>query len=176
MSDILLEREFEPGLTPADFWKMVSEVGHCFQLYGVEWRSSMLAVGGRRMLCHFHSPDSEAVRTALRQSRSRIGPVWPGAVHEAGSLPGADPGYSNVVVTRCWNDPVELAEIQSLEDAGAWCLEAHEVQFVRTFFSLDRKRMDCLYRAPDAESVRRAQLGAGMPFERIWSFEALMPR
>jgi hypothetical protein len=176
MSDVFLEREFNPGLTTADVWNMASEVGHCFQLYGVNWKGSMLALGGRRMLCHFQCPDSESVRSALRQSRSQMGPVWPGVVHEAPQLAGADPGYSNVVVTRSFSEPVELAQIQSIEDAAAGCLEAHEVQFVRTFFSADRKRMDCLYRAPDAESVRRAQLGAGMPVERIWSFEALLPR
>lgn len=175
MNDIFLEREFDPALTTDDVWNMASQVGHCFQLYGVNWMGSMLALGGRRMLCHFQCPDSESVRTALRQSRSQMGPVWPGAVHEAPGLPGVDPGYSNVVVTRTFSEPVELADIQSIEEAGAWCLEAHEVQFVRTFFSTDRKRMDCLYRAADAESVRVAQLKAGMPVERVWSFEALLP-
>jgi hypothetical protein len=173
MNHIFLEREFEPGLTAADVWNMVGEVGHCFQLYGVDWMSSALAAGGRRMLCHFRSPDSESVRTALRQSKSQMGPVWPGTVHEAPGMEGADPGHSNVVVTRLWSESVQLADIQAIEDAAAWCLEAHGVQFVRTFFSADRKRMDCFYRAADAESVRLAQLGAGMPVNRIWAFETL---
>lgn len=176
MNEVFLEREFDPGCTPAEFWSRAEEVGHCLQLYRVKWMGSMLAVGGRRMICHFQSPDSESVRTALRQTNSQMGVVWPGVMYEAPDLPGVDPGYSNVVVTRIFSHPVELVEIQSIEDAGAWCLEAHDVQFVRTFFSADRKRMDCLYRAPDAESVRLAQLKAGMPVERIWSFEALLPR
>jgi len=176
MSDIFLEREFDPRITSADVWNMVREIGHCFQLNGAQWCGSMLAVGGRRMLCHFHCPDSESIRIALRQSRSQMGPVWNGSVHENKILAGADPGYSNVVVTRCWDNAVELEDIQALEDAGAWCLEAHDVQFVRTFFAADRKRMDCLYRAPDAECVRRAQIQAGMPLARVWAFEALVPQ
>lgn len=175
MNDIFLEREFEPAITTADVWRMAEESGHCFQLYGIDWKGSMLAMGGRRMLCHFQSPDSESIRIALRQSGSQMGPVWPGAVHEAPGLEGTDPGYSNVVVTRRWSEPVQLADIQAIEDQGAWCLEAHGVQFVRTFFAADRKRMDCLYRAADAESVRLAQAAAGMPVERIWAFEPLLP-
>jgi hypothetical protein len=128
------------------------------------------------MLCHFSSPDTESVRVALRQAGASMGLVWPGAVHEAPDLQGADPGYSNVVVTRSWNEPVDLPDIQAMEDSNAWCLEAHDVQFVRTFFAADRRRMACLYRAPDAESVRLAQIQAGMPVERIWAFETLVPR
>ena len=33
----------------------------------------------------------------------------------------------------------------------------------------------CLYRAPDAESVRIAQREAGMPVERVWSFRQFRP-
>ncbi len=175
MNHIFLEREFDPVLTPADVWRMVEESGHCFQLYGIDWMGSMLALGGQRMLCHFRSPDSESIRIALRQTGSQMGPVWPGTVHEAPGLEGSDPGYSNVVVTRRWSEPVQLADIQAIETAGRWCLDAHGVQFVRTLFSTDRKRMDCLYRAADAESVRLAQQGAGMPLERVWAFEALRP-
>jgi len=175
MNDIFLEREFDPAITVDDVWEMGNQSDHCFQLYGVGWMGSMLAVGGRRMLCHFRSPDSESLRTALRQSNSPLGLVWHGAVFEAQDLAGTDPGYSNVLVTRSFSEPVELAKIQALEDAAAWCLDANEVQFVRTFFSADRKRMDCLYRAPDAEAVRRTQQTAQMPVERIWAFQAILP-
>jgi hypothetical protein len=43
------------------------------------------------------------------------------------------------------------------------------VRFLQSLFSLDRRRMLCLYAAPDAEAVRHAQRGAGLPFERIWT-------
>lgn len=175
MTEVFIEREFDPGLTEADVWGMVRESGHCFQLHGAQWHGSLLAVGGGRLLCHFTSPDAESVRIALRQSGTKLGPVWAGTVHEAPQRPGADPGYSNVAVTRRWTEPVELADIQAIEDAGAWCLEAHDVQFVRTFFAADHRRMVCLYRAPDAESVRLAQTQAGMPVEHVWAFEALVP-
>lgn len=175
MTEVFLEREFDPGLTAADVWDMARESGQCFELHGAHWNGSLLAIGGRRLLCHFSSPDVESIRIAMRQSGSPMGRLWRGTVHEAPDRAGADPGYSNVVVTRSWDEPVELADIQAIEDAGAWCLDAHDVQFVRTFFAVDRRRMACLYRAPDAESVRRAQAQAGMPLERVWAFETLIP-
>jgi len=175
MTEVFLERDFDPGLTAEDVWDMVRETGHCFQMHGALWHGSLLAADGRHMLCHFSSPDAESVRIALRQSGTQPGPVWAGTVHEAPKLPEADPGYSNVAVTRSWTEPVQLADIQAIENAGAWCLDAHGVQFVRTFFAADRRRMVCLYRAPDAESVRLAQVQAGMPVEHIWTFRPLGP-
>jgi hypothetical protein len=76
---------------------------------------------------------------------------------------------SVVVVERSFREPVALPDVQALEDRGAWCLEAHGVRFLRTYFSRDGRRMACLYEAPDAESVRLAQEKAGMPFERAWA-------
>jgi hypothetical protein len=76
---------------------------------------------------------------------------------------------STVLVERSFSGPVAFEDIQALEDRGAWCLEAHGVRFLRTFFSRDRRRMICLYEAPDAESVRLAEEKAGVPFERAWS-------
>jgi hypothetical protein len=70
---------------------------------------------------------------------------------------------------------VDIETIQALEDAGQGCLDLHRVRFVRTYFSRDRKRMICLYEAPDAESVRIAQREAQMPVDRVWSFRRLAP-
>ena len=76
---------------------------------------------------------------------------------------------STVVVERAFAEPVAFEEIQAIEERGAWCLDAHGVRFLRTYFARDRRRMICLYEAPDAESVRLAQEKAGVPFERAWA-------
>ena len=80
-----------------------------------------------------------------------------------------------MLVQRSFAEPVELAAIQAIEDAGTWCLEMRHVEFVRTYFSRDRTRMVCLYRAPDAESVRAAQRQAKVPFDQVWAFERVGP-
>jgi hypothetical protein len=86
-----------------------------------------------------------------------------------------DKNMELVVVQRIFEKPVAFEDIQTIEDRGAWCLELHNVRFVRTYFSADRRRMVCLYEAPDAESVRLAQRQAGMPFERVWTASMLDP-
>jgi Nickel responsive protein SCO4226-like len=47
------------------------------------------------------------------------------------------------------------------------------VRFLRTYFSADRRRMLCVYDAPDAESVRAAQQTIAMPVERVWPAQVL---
>jgi hypothetical protein len=74
-----------------------------------------------------------------------------------------------VVVERRFGQPVEFEDIQKLEDEGSWCLDAHKVRFIKTFFSRDRRRMLCLYEAPDAEAVRLAEDQACVPYDRVWT-------
>jgi Protein of unknown function (DUF4242) len=76
---------------------------------------------------------------------------------------------SVVLVERAFPQPVAFEDIQAIEDRGAGCLEAHGVRFLRSYFSRDRRRMICLYEAPDADSVRLAQEKAGVPFEKAWT-------
>ena len=54
--------------------------GHCFDLHGIIWNGSLLSVGGRRMLCHFTSPDAESVRSRdiYRAAREVAVPVTSG--------------------------------------------------------------------------------------------------
>lgn len=80
-----------------------------------------------------------------------------------------------VVVERAFEAQVAFADIQAKEHAGKWCLDQHGVRFLRTFFALDRKRMICLYEAPDAEAVRIAQRTIAMPVERVWPAVATKP-
>jgi len=76
---------------------------------------------------------------------------------------------TTVVVERTFDQPVAFESIQAIEERGAWCLDAHGVRFLKTYFSRDRRRMICLYEAPDAESVRLAERKAGVPFDEAWA-------
>ncbi len=80
---------------------------------------------------------------------------------------------SLVVVERSFSAPVSFDDVQALEDRGAWCLEAHAVRSLRSYFSRDRRRMICLYEAPDVESVRFANRQAGLPFDLVWGARAI---
>lgn len=175
MIEIFLERTFDPAVGISEILDMWNSGKGCFGLHRVDWQVSLLSADGRKMVCRFSGPDAESVRVALRQLDADIGALWPGTAHDAPGLTPAELDAANVLVTRVFDEPVTLEEIQSIEDAGAWCLETHNVKFVRTFFSVDRRRMVCLYRAPDTESVRLAQRQAGMPVDRVWGFKPIRP-
>jgi len=169
-TNVFLERIFDTPQSAAQVYAKARESRWCFDLHKVDWHSSFLAGTGQLILCWFSAPDAESARLAIRQSGLEIRRLWPGTVHDA-----PEPAVPNVLVERSFGDPVALEEIQAIEDAAAWCLEAHNVKFARTFFSADRRRMVCLYQAPDAESVRLAQREAAMPLDAVWAFERLGP-
>lgn len=179
MTDVFLERRFDPPIDREHALELGRLGADCLDIHRVRWRGSLLAQSGRHMVCRFSSADAESVRIALRQLEVQlkvdIRCLWPGTLHDAPGMQPGDIDRAKVLVRRSFNEPTELADIQAIEDAGAWCLETHGVSFVRTCFSVDRKRMICLYRAPDAESVRLAQRQAGMPLEDVWSFEHVAP-
>jgi hypothetical protein len=175
MADFLLQRSFDESLTVPEFFALSAKSVGCMHLYGVEWNRTYRALDGRRCVCWFSSADMESLRVALRTGDTDIRLLWPSSVHDAPGRGTADIDTANVAVERSFDDPVALEDIQAIEDAGAHCLEMRNVTFMRTFFSADRKRMVCLYAAPDVESVREAQREAGMPFETIWGFQLLGP-
>ncbi|MCB1954084.1 MAG: DUF4242 domain-containing protein [Rhodocyclaceae bacterium] len=173
MVEMVLERDFDTPISAAEV-RSGADLG-CLSLHRVGWRCSLLSLDGRKMICSFQAADAESVRIALRMGGADIRRLWAGSIHEAPrvSVPLMD--RANVLVRRSFEQPVAIAEIQAREDSGAWCLDARQVTFVRTYFSRDRKRMVCLYHAPDAESVREAQRSADMPMDDVWAFSVVAP-
>lgn len=80
-----------------------------------------------------------------------------------------------VVVERLLDKPYTFAELDELERSAQSCFQLHQVRALRSYFSKDRKRMICLYEAPDAEAVRVANRKAGLPFETVWSADVFVP-
>ena len=176
MSVVILERRFDPPLTLAELAAMKDQAGWCLEQHRVEHRTSLLARDGRLSLCAFEAPDAEAVRSVVRQVGGPVGRAWAATVYASPDHPPraplVGPEGTLVVVDRSFPEPVSFVALQEREDRGAWCLAQHRVRFLRTFLATDSKRMICVYRAPDAESVRLAQREAGMPFEAVWPVEA----
>jgi hypothetical protein len=170
LTNLILERVFEPPITIADVYGFARTGGWCFDLYRVGWHGSLLAAGGQRLVCAFEAPDTESARTALRTTGADVRRLWMASVHE--SSPEATP---NVIVERSFAEPIAFERAHALEEAKGWCLEQHRVQWARSYFSTDGRRSLCFYQAPDAESVRLAQHQAGLPFNAVWSFERAGP-
>ncbi|MFV8816430.1 DUF4242 domain-containing protein [Haliea sp. E17] len=170
MPDVVLERVFDPPLDKAAFVAMGETAMGCLDLYRASWFESFLAVDGSRLLCRFQAPDAEAIRLVTRGDSPREKHVWSGSVHGPNLA-----SLANVVVERSFAAPASMDELQAREEAAAWCLEEYRVTFLRSFFSTDFRRMLCVYQAPDAESVRRTQEQAEMPFERVWACRNFTP-
>ena len=171
MVRLFLEREFEPRLTVSAVIAIAQDSEWCFAMHRVDWHGSLLSTDGSRMICQFSAQDAESIRMALRKAQADTQHLWRGTVH---AVP--DPSDPNVVVERSFAAPVAIEDLQAQEDAHGWCLETRRVKFARSFFSTDRKRMICLYSAPDAEAVREAQREAQMPVDRVWAFERIAPK
>lgn len=175
MTNVFLERSFDPALSADKVSRLAAKSQTCFDLHRVHWHRSLLSLDGSRLVCWFTGLDAESVRIALRQVNTDMRKVWLGTVHDAPGRGEADIATANVLVGRRFAEATDIEAIQAIEDEGAWCLEAHNVEFMRTYFSRDRLRMICLYRAPDAESVRLAQRQAGLPVDEVWPFTPINP-
>jgi hypothetical protein len=177
MAHVILQHSPQPPLAFDELPTIDAQAAGCFDLHGVRRVRSHLRHDGRRAMCEFEAPDAESVRIGLRQLGVACDRVWSATIHEPPDVPAtpATDRRERVVVERAFDVPVDFAQIEAIENRGAWCLQLHRVRFVQTFFSLDRRHMICLYEAPDAESVRLAQCKARMPFERVWSAAVYVP-
>ena len=170
MTNLVLERVFDTSYSVADIQQGARRTNWCLDLYQVEWRGSMLSSDGRTMVCTFAAPDAESGRNALRKMDADVRRLWTSSVYET---PAAI--VPNVLVERSFSEPERFERLQAIGQAKAWCLEQHRVQWARSFLSSDGRRMLCLYRAPDVESVRLAQREAGLPVDALWAFERIGP-
>jgi hypothetical protein len=75
----------------------------------------------------------------------------------------------HVMVEREFSEPVTDEQLNAMAERAGGCYGRLNVTRVRSYMSLDRKRMVCEYLAPDAESVRQASERAQIPYVRIWT-------
>jgi len=180
MTEIMLIRRFAAPVGADYLHQASTELAWCRSLYGVTPDLHFIARDGLRCACIFNAPDAEAVRSVIRAGkRSEPEDVWACTVH-----PGADddgrrdpshPTHALVLVERTVEEPVAFEEILAIGERNIACFESHDARFVRSYFSADRRRMICLYHAPDAEAVRYANRIAGAPYDRVWPAQVLAP-
>ena len=59
MTDVFLERTFEPPLTPRDVIDLATLGMDCFMTHKVDWFGSLRSIDGQRLVCWFRGPDVE---------------------------------------------------------------------------------------------------------------------
>lgn len=82
MTNVILERRFDPPLTDERFAEISQRLKPCLDRSGVIWVRSHLSGNRKRLICHFRAPDADAVRGALRQARLDHERVWPAKILE----------------------------------------------------------------------------------------------
>ncbi len=173
MGTVIIEREFADRLSLGDLQAMRVSSAWCLRLHGVVPLRHYLATDGSRMVCLFRAPDAEALRRTILTGRMQPPRhLWPATIHgtePSGKAWDGTRQRSLVVVERALEQPTPFEAVQALEDAAPTCFEQRDVRAVASYFSLDRRRMLCLYDAPDAEAVRMANRLAGLPFNVAWS-------
>ena len=171
MVEVLVERSFAE---PAEFAALqaLEDCGaRCLQEHRVRFLRTWFSHDRLRMICVYEAPDAESVRLAQRQAGMPFDRAW--CAHRtappAGS-PGPPPGArEHVVLERTFAEPMTPAVMAALLEKGVACLPRHRVHYVGGHLSADGRRMICVFKAPDAESVRIANRTAGFPFDRAWT-------
>lgn len=178
MALVIVERAFAAPETYAAVKAKGDQGAWCKQLYGIRFDGAYVAADERSMFCIYEAPDAECVRTVQRRTDMPFERVWSATFQRPSDPAAPDPGdaaMTDVIVERSFETSADMDALQAKEDAGLWCLDLHRVRFLHTYVSLDRKRMLCIYRAPDAESVRISQRQIDMPLDRVWSAQRHEP-
>lgn len=79
---------------------------------------------------------------------------------------------AHIIVEHTYEKPVSEEELGLNAKRIDGCLAVYGATWVRSFVSLDRKRMICEFEAPDAEAVRTSYHNADVKFERVWTADA----
>ena len=147
----------------------------CLEARNARWQYSLLSSDRDRMICTFEAPDSESVRQAYRQANVGFSKIWTAQVIEPEGVPPVwnepilkvlEGSYPNGFTDEDWKEAHRL--ILS-------CDRDRDIEWVRSYVSLDKTRVVCELNAPDAEVIREVYRQAGILCDRVWSAEVLTP-
>ena len=170
MELVLVERRFDSPVRYEDIVALEIAGYSCHQTRNVRFRKSFFSRDRRRMLCLFEAPDAESVRDAESQARVPFNRAWNCTNLQGSSNENAistDAEY--VVVERFFPEAVTPEFVSNALRQSGWCLDLHGAEYVESFLGSDGRRMVCLFRAPDAEAVRRANQQGGVPYTEVWT-------
>jgi hypothetical protein len=76
MSLIVVERVFPESYTIEEMRELSEASGWCLETYNVKWLQTLRSSDGRRTLCFYSAPDTEAVRQASRLAKIPVERIW----------------------------------------------------------------------------------------------------
>jgi len=80
MPRIIVERNFDPPVTPDDLNAVSQRIGGCLDLYRVRWIRSHVSIDRRRMVCEYEAVDAQSVRDVQNAAQAPFERVWPAEV------------------------------------------------------------------------------------------------
>jgi hypothetical protein len=165
MSIVVVERSFAE---PVELDGVQSRaLAECFERHGVSARYSLFSRDRRHLVSVFEARDADAVRATQEESGLAYDRLW---AAQSLDVPPAtpDPRYELVVVQREPPAPVsrERAELAAGDPLG--CHKRNRCTLLTSLLSVDGRYLLCRFSAPDAESVRNANVQGAMPFTRAW--------
>ncbi len=174
MVTAVLERVYNEPIMIEALANPSSNTKRCLSMHRCKALFHSLGSDGKTSLCIFDVPDVESLRMATKQmDLAEKVRVWGANIHYHPDDPSPDGSLMKngeavlAIVQRSFGKPEVFEELQAMEDAKASCLTLNRVRFIKTFFSLDRQRMACLYAAPDLEAVRKACDMTGLPYDKV---------
>ena len=78
-----------------------------------------------------------------------------------------------IIVERSFEPPIGQDDVNATLQRVGECLDLHNVRYIRSRLSADRRRMFCEFEAADAQSVRDVQNAARVPFDRVWAADII---
>lgn len=82
MTLVIVETTYDPPLTDDRRQSDQGRLYACMALRGVEWLQSFESTDGRRKVCLFRAPDTDAMRESLRSAGVPFDRVWPASWRE----------------------------------------------------------------------------------------------
>ncbi len=76
MPKFIVERTFNPPLTPEELADTEKRMAPCLDIYDVQWLRSYWSDDRLRMVCEYEAQDSESVRNVQREAGAKFDRVW----------------------------------------------------------------------------------------------------
>jgi len=166
---VLVERRFEQPVEFGDIKSLAVAGSQCFEAYDVRFLKTFFSRDGRRMLCLYEAPDAEAVRIAENQAKVPYECAWTCTNLRTDQPLNETVDGECVVAESLFSEKITPEFVTLARQQSQWCFELHRAEYVESYLRSDGLRMVCIFRAPDAEAVRRASQQGGLPYKEIWT-------
>lgn len=175
MAIVIVETLSDSPLTPEEPTETDLRVLNCLTERHSTWRYSLLSSDRLRMLCTFEAPDAESVRESYRKGGGGFKRIWTAQVITPDDtqpqpnetiLKVFEGTYPNGLTEEDWNEVNQQILPFYAE---------HEVEWVQSYVSLDRRQFVGELNVSDAEVIRETYRKFGISCDRVWSAMVVRP-